>query len=247
MLSGLAGQGSIRKENSMKVFLAFAFRESDKALVDYVDQLVTSHLMTTLTGEGLGGEALTPAVQQRIDDCDALIGLLTRRDQTQHGKFTTHQWVLDELGYARNRGKRAIALVETGVDPGGMNQPNEYIPLDRANPLPALVALSQSLGVWRAQTGRLVKVQLLPRELARKVGSDENGIRCSHRLWSRGKTGAWVEVKPVPEGGGTFIWIEGVKDEDLIQIKVEGDGRNVWQSVAVSQWIQIPLTAGGGK
>jgi hypothetical protein len=231
----------------MKIFLAFAFLDSDKALVSYVDQLVTSHLLKTTTGEGLGGEALTPAVQKRIDDCDAIVGLLTRRDAKQDGKYTTHQWVLDELSYARNNHKRAIAIVESGVDLGGMYQPNEYIPLDRNDPLPALLALSQTLGVWRAETGRPVKVQILPAALARKVGSDENGIRCSHRLWSRGKNGSWVQVKPIPEGGGTFIWIEGVQDEDLIQIKVEGDGRKVWQSVATSQWIQIPLSAGGGK
>lgn len=231
----------------MKVFLAFAFRDSDKRLVSQIDQLVSSHLIQTVTGEGLGGEALTPAVQKRIDECDALIGLLTRRDEIAQGKFTTHQWVLDELGYARANHKRAIALVETGVEAGGMNQSNEYIPLDRNDPLPAVLALSEALGVWRAEIGRHLKVQLLPRDLARKVGANENGIRCSHRLWSRGKTGAWVEVQPVPEGGGTFIWIEGVKDDDLIQIKVESNGRKVWQSVATSQWIQIPLSSGGGK
>jgi hypothetical protein len=231
----------------MKVFLAFAFRDSDRALVNYIDQLVTSHLIKTTTGEGLGGEALTPTVQKRIDDCDALIGLLTRRDAKQNGMFTTHQWVLDELSYARNNRKRAIAIIESGVDFGGMYQPNEYIPLDRNGLLPVLLALSQALGVWRAEIGRPVKVQILPPMLARKLGANEDGIRCSHRLWSRGKNGSWVQVKPVPEGGGTFIWIEGVRDDDLIQIKVEGDGRKVWQSVATSQWIQIPLSTEGGK
>jgi hypothetical protein len=230
----------------MKVFLAFAFRDSDRALVNYIDRLVTSHLIQTTTGEGLGGEALTPTVQRRIDDSDAVIGLLTRRDPMQNGMFTTHQWVLDELGYARGNRKRAIAIIESGVDFGGMYQPNEYIPLDRNDPLPALLLLSQVLGEWRAETGRLVKVQILPQVLARKLGANEDGIRCSHRLWSRGRNRSWVQVKPIPEGGGTFIWIEGVRDDDLIQIKVEGDGRKVWRSVASSQWIQIPLSTGGG-
>jgi len=231
----------------MKIFLAFAFRDADKALVGYVDQLVSSHLIETITGEGLGGEALTPVVQTRIDSCDAVVGLLTRREAKRNGKYTTHQWVLDELSYARASRKRAIAMVESGVDIGGMYQPHEYIPLERKNPLPALLALSLTLGSWRAEIGRPVKVQILPPALARKVGASENEIRCSHRLWSKGNDGAWVQVKPVPEGGGTFIWIKGVQDEDLIQIKVEGNGTKVWQSVATSQWIQIPLSTGGAK
>jgi hypothetical protein len=32
-----------------------------------------------VTGEGWGGDQLTPAVQARIDQCDSLIALLTRR------------------------------------------------------------------------------------------------------------------------------------------------------------------------
>jgi hypothetical protein len=231
----------------MRIFLAFAFRDADKTLVGYVDQLVSSHLIKTTTGEGLGGEVLTPAVQSRIDACDAVVGLLTRREATLNGKYTTHQWVLDELSYARAKRKRAIAMVESGVDIAGMYQPNEYIPLERNNPLVALLALSQTIGAWRAEIGRPVKVQILPPALARKVGANEVGIRCSHRLWSKGNNGTWVQVKPVPEAGGTFVWIEGVQDEDLIQIKVEGNGAKVWQSVATSQWIQIPLTTGGAK
>jgi hypothetical protein len=231
----------------MKVFLAFAFRDADKDLVDYVDRLFASHFVETITGEGLGGDALTPAVQTRIDGCDAVVGLLTQRDAIQNGGFTTHQWVLDEIAYARNKGKRAIAIVESGVNVAGMYQPHEYIPLDRASLLPTFIRLSETVGLWKREMGRTVKVQILPQALAKKFGGSSNGIRCSHRLWSQGRNSAWTEVTPVPEGaGGTFAWIQGVQDEHLIQLRIESGGK-AWHSPATSQWMQILLKGGGGK
>jgi hypothetical protein len=234
----------------MKVFLAFAFRDGDKDLVEYADQLLSSHLVHVDTGEGLGGEQLNPAVQAKIDKCDAVVGLLTRRDARQDGRFTTHQWVMDEIGYARNAGKKAIALIEDGVEiGGGMYQPHEFIPFDRANLLPAFLRLTQTIGEWKKLLGRTVKVQILPPQIARKVGTNNGKLRCQHRLWSQGKYSDWKVVTPVPEGGGTFVWIEGVQDEHLIQLQVDdnGTGKTMWTSVAASQWMQIPLVAQGGR
>src|ERR1043165_4581975 len=94
------------------VFLAFAFRESDRELVDQVYRLLGSHDVRGVSGEILGGEALTPAVQARIDQPHGLIALLTRRDKKENNEYTTHPWVRDELSYARNKGMHAIALIE---------------------------------------------------------------------------------------------------------------------------------------
>jgi hypothetical protein len=79
----------------------------------------------------LGGEALTPAVMQRIEECDALVTLLTRRDQKTTGKWTTHDWVRDELNHARSKSMRAVAFVENEVEAGGAYAEHERIPLDR--------------------------------------------------------------------------------------------------------------------
>ncbi|HTU64409.1 MAG TPA: hypothetical protein VMF52_00550 [Steroidobacteraceae bacterium] len=231
----------------MKIFLGFAFRPADEELVRWCDRLFASQLVHVFTGERLGGDALTPAVQARIDQCDVVVGLLTRRDAKADGKFTTHDWVRDEINYGRNKGKRAIAVIEEGVDVGGMYQGHEMIPLDRANPLETFLRLAETVGGWKREFGRTVKVQILPASLARRVGSTENGVSCAHRLWSQGKKGQWTEVTPVPEGGGTFVWIDGVKDDDLIQLKIEGLGRQILTSVATSQWMQIELENGGGR
>lgn len=228
----------------MRIFLGFSFREEDKEIVELVGQLIASHLIEMKTGERLGGNQLAPAVQRRIEDCDALIGVLTRRDQRQDGQWTTHQWVLDEIGWARNKNRKVIALVEQGVELGGLFQSHEHLPLDKGNPLQALLNLSETMGIWRNELGRTVKVQILPDAIAQKVGDGGNGIRCRHRLILRGAYSPWQELTPVPEAGGTFVFVNGVQDEHLIQVQVQ-QARKVWQSVATSQWIQVTLKSGG--
>lgn len=229
----------------MQIFLGFSFREDDKEIVELVDQLIASHAVRIQTGERLGGEQITPAVQQRIEACDALVGVLTRRDLRQDGKWTTHQWVLDEISWARGKNKKVIALIEQGVEVAGMFGANEHLPLDKANPLQTLIGLSERIGLWRQELGRTVKVQILPEAIAQKVIDEESGIRCRHRLVKGGKYGQWQELTAVPETGGTFVLINGIQDDDLIQLQVQ-HANKMWQSVATSQWIQVTLKSGGG-
>lgn len=228
----------------MRVFLAFSFRIEDKELVGHVERLLASHDIRIATGERLGGEALTPSIKARINDVDGLVAVLTRRDQLVSGTWTTHQWVQDELAHARSLGKKAIALVEEGVAVAGMYQPNEHLVLRSGAWLDAFLDLSETLAVWRAGIGRTVKVQILPQALAHKLGVDHENTRCRHRLGWQGKFTDWQEVPSVPEVGGTFVYVPGVKDEHLIQLEVSGVGDKSWRSLAASQWMQVELSSG---
>ena len=51
---------------------------------------------------------------------------------------------------------------------------------------------------------------------------------------------ARVEARPIPEVGGTFVYIRGVRDDYLIQLQVEGVGSS-WYSPATSQYLPITL------
>jgi hypothetical protein len=222
-----------------RIFLAFAYRDADRELANQVQQLLGSHDVPVITGENLGGQALTPAVKERIDDSDALIALLTQRDRLgKKKKFTTHQWVQDELNYARGKQKRAIALIETDVDVGGMYAPNEYIPFDRQNPLPAFLRLSDTVGQWKREIGRTLKVMILPPELARTVG--QGAIKCRYKFFAEGKDTDWQETKAIREIGGTFVYLVGVRDDYIIQLEVKLPNET-WQSIAAPQWVQIEL------
>lgn len=226
----------------MKIFLAFAFRDEDKVLVSHIERLLASQNVQLITGERLGGEHLTPEVQKRIKESDALIALMTRREQLQGGGWTTHSWVQDELSWARAKDKLAITLVEEGITMGGMFQPHEWIPLIRDNPLEALLRLAETVGEWKRSSGRQIKVQIAPDDIASKLGDGE--VSCRHRLWQQGKYTDWREVTPVPEVGGTFLYLEGIREDHLIQIKAEEPGKT-WQSPATSQWMLVQLKTGG--
>lgn len=228
----------------MKIFLGFSFRDKDKAIAALVDQLIASHLAEVKTGKDLEGEQLTPAVQQRIEDCHALVGILTRRDRKNDGQWTTHQWVQEEINWARGKDRKAIALVEQGVDLGGMSQSHEYILLEKNKPLKALLTLSDTIGLWTRELGRIVTVQIMPDAIAGKVEDGGNGVQCRHRLWLGGEYSPWQDSAPRSEVGGTFVSVNGVRDEHLIQLEVR-QARMVWRSVATSQWIQVTLKPGG--
>jgi hypothetical protein len=224
-----------------RIFLAFAFRDPDRSLANQVQQLLGSHDVPVVTGENLGGEELTPAVKERINESDGLIALLTRRDRigNTRNKYTTHEWVREELNYARDNSKRAIALIETGVQVGGMYAANEHIPFDSQDPLPAFLRLSDTIGQWKREVGRTIKVLILPPEVARQVGQDE--VKCRYRFSAEGRWTKWNETDPVREVGGTFVYLVGVRDDHTIQLEVKLQNAK-WQSIASPQWVQIELS-----
>jgi hypothetical protein len=230
------------------VFLSFSFRDADRELVARVEQLLASHNITVVTGRRLGGGQLTPEIMQRIDDADGLVALLTRRDQLATGGWTTHNWVRDELNRARQSKKRAIALIETEVQTGGAYGSHEHIPLDRANPIDAFLALSETLGIWQMMSGRTTKVSIMPEALAQHPGHATGQIQCQYRFLNRsdGKSTSWKTASTFPEGGGAVAFLDNVQDDHLIQLKVN-DGQTEWLSPLSPQLIVIelkPVTGG---
>jgi hypothetical protein len=229
-----------------KIFLSFSFQPQDRELSGFVEQLLASHNLQVATGRRLGGEALTQAIMNRISECDGLVALLTRRDQLAAGGWTTHPWVRDEMSYARNTSKRAIALVEEGVNTGGAYNENEFIVFNRDHPFDAFLALSDTIGLWKREAGRTLKIRILPENVGRQVVHSANAL-CRYRFMNNGIFTEWKQAVQVPEIGGAFVYINGVQDDSLIQLWLE-DGVTRWESPATSQWVNIelePVQAGG--
>jgi len=59
--------------------------------------------------------------------------------------------------------------------------------LDREDKLSAFLALSETVKYWKAESGRLVKVQIIPEALAQHPGHRAEQIQCQHRPASVGK------------------------------------------------------------
>lgn len=224
------------------VFLAYAFRDPDRELAAMVERLLASHNVRAVTGEALGGESITPEVQARIQKADGLIALLTRREQLASSGWTTHDWVRDEIGYARglNPPRPTIALLEEGVALGGAYAQNEYIPLVRANPAEALLRLSETIGEWTQRAGRLLKVQILPDDLAANLAGAD-GLTCRYRFVQGGTPHPWQPSELIPETGGAFLYLRGVQDDYLVQIEIQRADRRSWFSVATSQYLPVAM------
>ena len=87
------------------VFLSCHFGDADRDLMRQVEGLLESHGLRVITGEEPGGGPLTPAVMKRIAESDALVALMTKRNNPpDYGG--THPWVVDDLKYAMAITKR---------------------------------------------------------------------------------------------------------------------------------------------
>ena len=230
-----------------KLFLSYHFGDEDRSLVSQVERLLASHHLFVVTGQRLGGEALTPAVMQRIESCDGLVSLLTRREQKTSGGWTTHQWVINELNHARSKQIRAIALVEDGVDVSGAYGERERIHFNRQALPEAFLALSETIGLWKSEAGRQLKIQILPEQLAEHAAAALGELTCHYRFGLAGDFSEWQQAQQVPETGGTFIYIDGVKDEQMIQIKISHAGAQWLSRFISSQSLPIELRQSGGN
>ncbi len=233
----------------MDVFLSFSFRPEDRELVGQLESLLRSHGIRPVTGRSLDGEAVTPAVFRKVEASDAVVSLMSRRDQIPGGdsqpRWRTHPWVRDEINHARGRGMRTIALLEDGVEPEGAYLDHERIPLSREHPLPAFLKLSETLAGWKRSFGRRLMASILPPSLGHDVVLDPS-FHCQYRFWSEGRAGDWRDGNLVPAEGGTLLYIGGVHDDNaLIEVRVNRHGQTAWRSVATSQRVTINLKGAG--
>jgi hypothetical protein len=203
-----------------KVFLSHSFNDRDRPLVAYAESLIRSHGLFATTGARLGGGPLTPEIKTSIDDADALVALLTVRENDP--PHVTHPWVKDEFAYARLGGKNAIAVYETGVAVEGVDGGYEHINYDAESPAAALVRLTETLGEWKRRAGRLFKIQVMPEQAARELGPRADHVRCECRFAIAGKDTEWRTVRVKREVGGVFVYVQVPEAAEMVQVRSDG-------------------------
>jgi hypothetical protein len=223
------------------VFLSHSFIDDDRELVAEIEQLLASHGLLMTHGKRLGGVSLVSGIEDKIKKSDGMIALMTKRGQPDpdDGLWRTHDWVRDEFGMCREDQPR-IAIIEDRVRVGGQFASLEHLPLQRDNRLPAMLALAETIGMWRQEAGRLVKVQILPEELAEAVGQGDGNLKCYYRTFAQRPPDDWTETAPIFEPGGTFVYVDRVRDDHLIQVRVSGNNMR-WISRARSQFLEVRL------
>lgn len=218
------------------IFLSYHFDDEARKLADQLDNLIASHGLRTKTGAVLGGAGLTPEIQQRINDSDGVICLLTKRPD---GRDNT--WVMQELQYAATSQppKKVVAIVEKGLDrPAGMLQGNASLSYDPDNRAQLFLDVSETLGLWRKQYGRDLCILLEPeddhKDTATTDWSGENVTVQFRCIDSRGQRGDWADASLVQEEGGAVVYLLGVPVDRKVQVKMSGRN-HTWESLFVSQ------------
>jgi hypothetical protein len=218
----------------LKVFLSYRFHDHNRALAVKVTNLLESHGVHVVTGEDLGGADVSETVKTYIKEVDALVGLVTKDPP---GLKKGSRWVGDEVVIARALGKPAITLVEPGLPKRwGAFTDNERIAYQAEDPLPAFLKLSRTIRLWKDQLGTLVKVRLEPVAVARQLGMGA----CEARLVQNGTAGPWEPVTLHPEQGSVYVYVPGVQDESLVQVRATHKNQQ-WVSEEEPQWMTIKL------
>jgi hypothetical protein len=188
----------------MRVFFSYSFDEDSK-FIEGFERLLKSQNISVATGRRLAGEQLTAAICQLIDDSDGLIALKTRRERVggrRENRWRSSPSIDDEYRYARDQGKQAIALVEKGVEPGGVFENYEHIPFGRSDLLEAFLRLSETLRLWKERIGIVRVVQIWPDDLSSAFRTNPD-LKCRYRFIRKGVRGQWAETEPVLQPKGT--------------------------------------------
>jgi len=231
-----------------KIFLSYHYDDGvNVELARQVEALIESHFLLVCTGEALGGGPLTPEIRKEIRAADGLVGLLTRRElnpATQ--KWSTHPFCVGELQFARDLDppKRAIAMVENGIDVTGMYQENEYIKYEPERPLIAFLKLSKTLFHWRKQVGRTLKIQLLPEAVAQEHWAHRQATQWEYRLSSGIHQNEWLKGIPQNEPGGLYLYVQVPDDTMMIEVRIVRHGKE-WASTVSSFYMPLSLVEQG--
>jgi hypothetical protein len=194
-LQGISLSGTEGGESGMEtIFVASSFHEYDRDLVNDVSSVIEALSMRPQAGRNMGGEALEESIKRRIDSCDGLVALFTKRDAAD--SWQTHPWVVGEFGHALSVRMPAIAIVEDGIDwnvtPWAGRQ---RVVLHRDRSAEAMLDLVRQLGVWQREAGVTIQVLLSNQDVLQRYMEMPDGLEISYRYIRRARAGDFVKAK----------------------------------------------------
>ena len=93
---------------------------------------------------------------------------------------------------------------------------------------------------WRQTGGRIIPVQIEPKEAAQFALDKQDHAKIEYRFWKVGEASDWLKTNPFPKSGGVLAYLRGVPDGHEIKLRID-DGNTSWSSDVESQTLQIPL------
>jgi TIR domain-containing protein len=238
-------------EPPRSVFFSYHFG-SDQPLVSDITKQIERQGLELITGDRLGGGEVPATVKNRIRSADAVVALLTRRYRIGDAElklWDTYPWVRDELAYGYQLEKRAIAIVESGVEVAGAFTGYERITFERERWAAALGELEKTLLLWTGQLGvKPVRVQMLGEEFLAAVSTGRAGLQCRYRWWSMSDDPEeWTSVNIRLITGGVYFLARRPPDENaVIEVEVLSDGTSEWESPPTPMHVTVTLHRSAG-
>jgi hypothetical protein len=220
------------------IFLSHHFDNEIAPVVESFKRLIESHDLEVIDGRRLEGRLVIDEVKSRIEEADAVIVFLSKREA---GK--TNEWVSHERSAAQTLGKPLLAIVEQGLTnaaPFGGFESLQYNP-DKLSD--TLLDISESIFGWKLRLGEQIEVLLEPDDIVATVreNADRDGIVQYRLLRKRGKWGPWKKAAVIPRPGGVSLVLNGVTKKSEIQIKVTTNNR-IWNSDVVNRDLRILIS-----
>lgn len=209
----------------MNIFIGFGYNLNDQWIKELVFPLVQAFDATILSGEDLHGLVISQEVTNRIKKADGLIAFLTPRDAMTNGKFTTHQWVRDELITAISNNIPAVEIRATEVDDqGGIVGDRQRLEFSANDKAKLLVDLAKIISAWKRNI-KPRRLFLLPRDIVQDARPyiNKEPLKCSYQFMTGTRESEIFYAKPFRFGQGLCVDIRNVPSEDaLVQITLTG-------------------------
>lgn len=113
------------------IFVGHSFAKEDSSFVDAVLKAIAILGINVVTGEKPKAGRISEKVKERIEGCDPIVVVMTKRARIEGGDYDTSGWLIQEAAYALGKDKKLILMVERGVtNIGGLQGDLEEIRFD---------------------------------------------------------------------------------------------------------------------
>jgi len=216
------------------IFLSYTYRPhpDHEVFLDrlrrYVIRAIEAAGLRIIDGVDVGGRPLDAALEKRIEECDALVALITPQDDGS-GAEANPAFVLSELQFARGQRKPTLRVLHHHLESRGLGAGDEYVPTTPGNEADVVIKLLNTIALWRREYGKVAMVQIGPDETV--VGYDETrGDRCEFQLISR-TTGfdSFAPATFLPEPGAAYAVLPKLREGDRVHLRIKR-GDKVWKT-----------------
>ena len=225
------------RKSIREVYLSYHLDQNSIELADIVQRMITSLGIQVFAGKRMAGKNLTKKQKQHLDRADILICILA-----QESKKINTDLIRAQLDYFDLQGKHSLVILDKAIEDRSLVQGGrEFIEYNPHAPADALTNLAITITFWKQGMGKIIEVILGPDEVLDLLRLRIDTVTVRYRLLSDDYSlSKWIETKPIFQPGGISIYVDGVLDDSMIEVKIK-DGQTTWSSNFQSQKMLVNL------